>query len=47
MKVSSYKIMCVLDDYNEPGVIRNQTSWPVVLRKYHFMNALNYKKTTK
>jgi len=36
-----------LDDYNEPGVIRNQTSWTVVLRKYSYMNALNYKKTTK
>ena len=37
----------LLDDYNEPDIIRNQTSWPVVLRKYSVCNNIHYKKTGK
>lgn len=39
--------MAMLDAYNEPGVIRNQTSWPVILRKYDVANDLHYQKTRK
>ena len=39
--------IAMLDEYNEPGVIRPQHSWPVVLRKYDVVNNLNYKKTEK
>ena len=27
-----------LDEYNEPDITRNQTSWPVILRKYSVNN---------
>ena len=37
----------LLDEYNEPDIIRSQTSWPVLLRKYDYMNNLNFKKTKK
>lgn len=39
--------MAMLDEYNEPNVIRNQTSWPVVLRKYYVANDLHNQKTGK
>ena len=45
--ISEQKEADLLDDYNEPDIIRSQTSWPVVLRKYSYMNNLNYKKTKK
>ena len=37
----------ILDEYNEPDIIRNQTSWSVVLRKYKVCNNINFKKTGK
>jgi len=37
----------ILDEYNEPDIIRNQTSWSVVLRKYNVCNNINFKKTGK
>lgn len=37
----------LLDEYNEPDIIRNQTSWPVVLRKYSVSNNINFKITGK
>lgn len=33
----------LLDEYNEPDIIRNQTSWSVVLRKYSVSNNVHYK----
>ena len=37
----------LLDEYNEPDIIRSQTSWPVLLRKYDYINNLYFKKTKK
>ena len=37
----------ILDEYNEPDIIRNQTSWSVVLRKYSVCNNIHFKKTNK
>lgn len=37
----------LLDEFNEPDIIRSQTSWPVVLRKYNYMNNIKYKRTGK
>ena len=37
----------LLDEYNEPDIMRNQTSWPVLLRKYNVCDSIHFKKTKK
>ena len=45
--ISEQKEADLLDEYNEPDIIRSQTSWPVLLRKFNYWDNLNFKKTGK